>query len=251
MRIEFRSANIADAAQLEKYAESRLTESLIAVADRVQGVQVVLAVEAGGEPGDLNRAELTADLGERVIRVAGSADQMRSAIDLAIAKLKERVAAFPAPKSKSQDGAPVEVTIDRVGVEPESGRTVILLRADSGRILPIWIGPAEAVSIMSAMAGNRPERPQTHDLLLQAIQTLGASVVRVEVHGLVSGVFLGRLILRRDSQETVLDTRPSDGIALAVRARAPVLVAEDVLVEAALTVQETEIGPGPDGRTLN
>lgn len=249
MRIEFRSKKIADAAQLEKYAEARLSENLAAVADRVRGVQVMLAVEPGSEPGELNRAELTADLGESVIRVAGSADQMRSAIDLAVAKLKERVSQFAAPKS--QDSAPVEVTIDRVGVEPESGRTVILLRADGGRILPIWIGPAEAVSIMAAMAGNRPERPQTHDLLLQAIQTLGASVIRVEVHGLVSGVFLGRLVLRRDSQETVLDTRPSDGIAIAVRAGAPVLVAEDVLVEAALTVQETEIGTGPDGRTLN
>jgi len=245
MRVEFRSKNLADAAELEKYAESRLTKDLSAIADRCRGVHVLLAVE----PGELNRAELTADLAGGVIRVAGSADQMRSAIDLAIEKLKERAVELAArPRA---DGAPVEVIIDRVGVEPESGRTVVLLRADGGRILPIWIGPAEAVSIMSAMAGNRPERPQTHDLLLQAIQTLGASVVRVEVHGLVNGVFLGRLVLRKDTEETVLDTRPSDGIAIAVRAGAPVLVAEDVLVEAALTVQEAEAGISSDGRTLN
>jgi bifunctional DNase/RNase/ribosome-associated translation inhibitor RaiA len=249
MRIEFRSKNLADAAELEKYAESRLTKDLSAIAGSCRGVHVLLAVEPGGEPGELNRAELTADLAGGIIRVAGSADQMRSAIDLAIQKLKERAVELAArPRT---DGAPVEVIIDRVGVEPESGRTVVLLRADGGRILPIWIGPAEAVSIMSAMAGNRPERPQTHDLLLQAIQTLGASVVRVEVHGLVNGVFLGRLVLRKDTEETVLDTRPSDGIAIAVRAGAPVLVAEDVLVEAALTVQEAEAGISSDGRTLN
>ncbi len=109
---------------------------------------------------------------------------------------------------------------------------VVVLRAEDGRILPIYIGIAEAVAIHSALKNEVPPRPMTHDLLVEIIRRLDAKVERVIIDDLVDNTFYARIILKKNDQEIEIDARPSDSIALAVRLAVPVYVDEKVLDEA-------------------
>jgi hypothetical protein len=104
------------------------------------------------------------------------------------------------------------------------------------RVLPIWIGHAEATAILLALQGIEPPRPMTHDLLKSAIEAAGHTVTRVEVTRLEEGTFYAALVLRGEDREVAIDARPSDSIALAVRFGCPILVAEEVFAEAAVEV---------------
>ncbi len=101
--------------------------------------------------------------------------------------------------------------------------------------MPIWIGPFEADTITIELQDVEVARPLTHDLLKAAIEKLNAEVVRVAITELRDDTFYAEITLRVDGRELEIDSRPSDAIALAVRARVPVLVAEDVLEQAAIT----------------
>ncbi|RUM34281.1 MAG: bifunctional nuclease family protein [Archaeoglobus sp.] len=109
---------------------------------------------------------------------------------------------------------------------------VVVLRAEDGRILPIYIGISEAVAIHSALKNEIPPRPMTHDLLVEIIKRLGAKVEKVIIDDLVDNTFYARLILKRNDSEIEIDARPSDSIALAVRLGIPVYIDEKVLNEA-------------------
>jgi uncharacterized protein len=114
------------------------------------------------------------------------------------------------------------------------GEVVLMLRDRSGRRLPIHIGPFESMAIQSALEKVAPERPMTHDLLRNVLEKLGGSLERVVIDDLWQGTFYAKLHLTQKTAPTLeLDCRPSDAIALALRLRAPVFVAEHVLVEAA------------------
>ena len=106
---------------------------------------------------------------------------------------------------------------------------------DESRLLPIWIGLAEASAIYTKLEGKEALRPMTHDLLVTAIDTLGASVKSIMVHALEEWVFHGRIVLDVDGRELDLDSRHSDAIALALRADAPIFVAEDVMEGSAIS----------------
>ncbi len=94
----------------------------------------------------------------------------------------------------------------------------------------IYVGPAEGAAIARAMGGVKTPRPMTHDLLAAVIETFGAGIERLTVTKLEERVFFGELLLRIEGSEPVkLDCRPSDGMALAVAAEAPIYIAEDVL----------------------
>ncbi|MBQ9068417.1 MAG: bifunctional nuclease family protein [Eggerthellaceae bacterium] len=99
----------------------------------------------------------------------------------------------------------------------------------SCRVVPIWLGPSEATLLGMALEGTRPARPLTHDLMLDALTNLDASVDRVEVYDVQQQTFFARLILRAGDRIVTLDARPSDAVALAVRQDAPIFMAEEVL----------------------
>ncbi len=106
---------------------------------------------------------------------------------------------------------------------------------DESRLLPIWIGLPEASAIYTRLEGREAARPMTHDLLVSTIDTLGASVKSIMVHALEEWVFHGRIVLDVDGRELDVDSRPSDAIALALRADAPIFVANDVMEGSAIS----------------
>lgn len=117
------------------------------------------------------------------------------------------------------------ISFDMVGKQP----VVLLKTAEGERFLPIWIGHAEAGAILAKLQDNEPPRPMTHDLLTNLVQELDAEVVRITVTELREGTFYALITLRRAGAEIDVDSRPSDAIALAVRAAAPIFVADEVI----------------------
>ncbi|MCA9540193.1 MAG: bifunctional nuclease family protein [Myxococcales bacterium] len=124
-----------------------------------------------------------------------------------------------------------EFTVRGLAIDPKSGLPVLLLVDLGGRlVLPISIGSFEASAIMGRIEGRRPTRPMTHDLLRLVILRLGATMTGLDIRGIEGGIFLGNLHLRLpDGRTDVIDCRPSDGIALAVRFGVPIRVAASVL----------------------
>ena len=113
----------------------------------------------------------------------------------------------------------VEVTIDSVRVSLMSQhRIVVLKETDSTRFLPIWIGPFEADAITIQLQSVEVARPLTHDLLKSAIEQLGAEIVQVSITDLRNDTFYAEIALRVNGRQLAVDSRPSDAIALAVRA---------------------------------
>ena len=109
------------------------------------------------------------------------------------------------------------VSYDSVGRQP-----IVLLRTSDGRrVLPIWIGSGEANAILTKLKGSDPPRPMTHDLLQSLVDLVGASVLRVAVTELRDNTYYAMITLRINGEDVELDSRPSDAIALAVRADAP------------------------------
>jgi bifunctional DNase/RNase len=128
----------------------------------------------------------------------------------------------------------VEVVIDSIRVSLMSPQRIIILREmDSERFLPIWIGPFEADAITLSLQELEVTRPLTHDLLRNVLQVLGADVLRVNITELRDDVFYARIVISVNGRELEIDSRPSDALALAVRAHVPIFVAESVMEEAA------------------
>ncbi|HVK03135.1 MAG TPA: bifunctional nuclease family protein [Armatimonadaceae bacterium] len=113
-------------------------------------------------------------------------------------------------------------------------QTFVLLRDNRGRKAPIFIGPFETMAIQMALEGPSPERPMTHDLLKNVIDRLGGSVERITIDDLWQGTFYAKVtVQQQDGQYADIDARPSDAIALALRTRSPIYMAEQVIEDAA------------------
>ncbi len=135
----------------------------------------------------------------------------------------------------------VEVAIDSVRVSLVSQHRIVVLKEINGeRFLPIYIGPFEADAITIELQGVEVARPLTHDLLKRTIETLGARVVRVVVNDLQNDTFYARIFLDFEGEEIEIDSRPSDAIALAVRAKVALYVEEDVMERASI-VPEADV----------
>ena len=106
---------------------------------------------------------------------------------------------------------------------------VVLEDKERGKVLPIWIGPAEAQAIMMQLRGITPPRPMTHDLLGNVIGGLKAKVVRVIITELKGGTFYAHIMMEASDRRFSIDSRPSDAIALALRVRAPIFAPAKVL----------------------
>jgi hypothetical protein len=138
-----------------------------------------------------------------------------------------------------------EVTVASLGLDKASNTPVVILKEKDGdRVLPIWIGPGEASAIAMKLAGIQFSRPLTHDLLNTVVRGLGSELVRVLITKVVENTYYASLIFRRDGELISIDSRPSDSIALALRAEAPIFADEELLELTALEIEETEFEPG-------
>ena len=122
--------------------------------------------------------------------------------------------------------------------EKRQDQVIVLKEKDGERQIPIVIGYMEASSIKIKIAGMEVPRPMTHDLLADVIENLGASIERVLIDNLVHNTYFAKLEIKtKEGELKLIDARPSDSIAMAVRFKAPIFVAEDVLDKAAMNPQ--------------
>lgn len=129
----------------------------------------------------------------------------------------------------------VRMELSRIFIRELSDMQIIELSEVGGdRTFPIVIGLPEAFAIERRLKGTEVVRPQTHDLLASAIRSLGGRLTSIEIHDLAQGTFYANLHVEQDGREIVIDSRPSDAIALGVAEKVPIYVAEQVLVQAAL-----------------
>jgi len=126
----------------------------------------------------------------------------------------------------------IEVVVSRLGLDSSNQSYVLILQEKDGtRVLPIWIGQAEAHSIVVHMHAVKHERPFTHDLCKSLILQLGGAVRRVQVTRVENSTYYGELHIDRAGSIVHVDSRPSDAIAIAIRFEAPIFASESLLVE--------------------
>ena len=150
----------------------------------------------------------------------------------------------------------LEMTVDSIRVSPQNyQRVVILKERESDRYLPIWIGPAEADAIAVKLQDLSVPRPLTHDLLGTIINSLGGTIDHILVSDLQNDTFYAKITIRSNGESKEIDCRPSDAVALAVRAKVPIFANEEVMDKAGIHLdketgkplgQETAAG-GPPG----
>lgn len=139
--------------------------------------------------------------------------------------------------SGAGDDVPLTVLGVRVDL-PAQNHALLLLTPSGDRVVPVWVGAAEATAVALVLDDVTPPRPLTHDLLLAAVQALGGTVSCARLTGTEGEAVLGELVL---DDGTVLDARPSDAVAVALRAEAPVLAPPAVVEELGVPVEEPHV----------
>jgi bifunctional DNase/RNase len=130
------------------------------------------------------------------------------------------------------------VSFDMVGKQP-----IVLLKTLAGnRFLPIWIGHPEAAAILMRLQGAEPPRPATHDLFMKVVDDLGGEVSQVAITELRDNTFFAEITIQQGvAADTVLDSRPSDALAVAVRADAPIFAAEHIVTESGIEFEQDQM----------
>jgi len=129
--------------------------------------------------------------------------------------------------------AAVEMTVEQVTLDPVLGAPVVILREKGGhRSVPIWVGQVEAAAIVSELRSVPMSRPSSHDLMKELIFRLRGTVTHITVTDLRNGTFFAEVALTTPDGKVRVDSRPSDAIALALRARSPIFVEQDVVERA-------------------
>ena len=135
----------------------------------------------------------------------------------------------------------IELELVGVRVELPHNQPIVLLKERTGeRFLPIWIGAVEATSIAFALQGVATARPMTHDLMRDLLASLDVSVDRIVVTQLRERTFYAEIQMTQDGETIVVSSRPSDAIALAVRATVPIFADEEVLSEAGIEIEDDD-----------
>jgi bifunctional DNase/RNase len=138
----------------------------------------------------------------------------------------------------------IEVVVAHLGVDRTTNSPVVILQEKGGtRVLPIWIGPAEASAIAMKLQDVKAPRPLTHDLLQHILTGLGGSLRRVFITSVKENTYYAEMVIDRDDHVFQVDARPSDSIALALRLEAPIYTEETLLNQPSL---ETEDRHAPD-----
>jgi uncharacterized protein len=142
----------------------------------------------------------------------------------------------------------VEARVNGLILEHKTQQNVVILReAEGERILPIWIGPGEAQAIRRILSDEPFPRPLTHDLLVLIVEGLKARVSRVVIADLRENTFYATVLVQRDGEVLSIDARPSDAIAVALRAKAPIFVNEELLQEPPRPAEGEGGGEEPSG----
>jgi len=130
----------------------------------------------------------------------------------------------------------IEIILNKIKVDENRNEQIIVFKEKKGdRFLPVVIGIAEVNAIKLKLSGINPPRPLTHDLLLSVVQGLGGKLKYVVIDKLESNTFFAKLVIEKDGKEVWIDARPSDSVALALRAGAGIFAAEEILDQASLT----------------
>ncbi|CAN5589830.1 bifunctional nuclease family protein [soil metagenome] len=133
----------------------------------------------------------------------------------------------------------IEMTVAGIAVDAGSRNPIVLLRDGSQRRqLPIFISPEQARAINSVLEGETPTRPMTHDLLVNLLTAWDMTLQRVVIHALRDNTFYAVMTVGRGKKKKELDARPSDAISVALRVNAPIWVMEEVVVDAAMPVDQ-------------
>ena len=140
------------------------------------------------------------------------------------------------------NGTTLQVTIKGVYlIEKAPGPVpIVLLEDEAKRMMPIYIGISEAISINSALNHEIPPRPMTHDLFVSLITRLDSTIDDILIDELNEGVYYARMIVSMDGKRFELDARPSDCIAIALRCGAPIHIRDSVLSEAVMSKEELQ-----------
>ncbi|MBN2141666.1 MAG: bifunctional nuclease family protein [Desulfovibrionaceae bacterium] len=133
----------------------------------------------------------------------------------------------------------VEMKVFGLALDEKNQTPILILKdLEETRVLPIWIGAMEAMSISLALNKVAFPRPMTHDLMLSSLESLGGEVTAVEVTKIEQGTFFAEIVVRQGTEYKRIDSRPSDAIAIAIRAKAAVYVDRAVLDEAGVAPSE-------------
>ena len=139
----------------------------------------------------------------------------------------------------------IEVRVAHLGLDREHNAPVVILKErDGDRMLPIWIGLAEASAIAMELAGMKFTRPLTHDLLKQVIVGLGADLRKVIITQVKDNTYYAELHIYRGDAVVHIDARPSDSIAVALRLNAPIFTSDDLLGHHPIDLQDQPVDPG-------
>ena len=130
-----------------------------------------------------------------------------------------------------------EMQVMGIAIDTRTGSPIVVLQdKDNCRALPIWIGSAEASAIIRVIENIKVQRPMTHDLIINIIEDLGYELDRVEIHDVEKETFFSNIVLKnKKGEETMIDSRPSDAIALAIRVDAPIFVSPGVLADGSIS----------------
>jgi hypothetical protein len=135
----------------------------------------------------------------------------------------------------------IEMQVGGLGFDPRNLSPLVLLRDhEEMNFLPIWIGIFEAAAIAMELQNIKPPRPMTHDLLISFIESLGGELQRVVINDIKDGTFYAVIEVNKEKKLIKVDSRPSDAIALAVRAHIPIFVSEVVMMQAKLVNAEKD-----------
>lgn len=141
----------------------------------------------------------------------------------------------------------IEVRVAHLGLDRTTNTPVVILQEKEGeRVLPIWIGPAEASAIAMELAGVKFSRPLTHDLLKQVVVGLGADLRKVIITQVKDNTYFAELHIYRGDAVIQIDARPSDSIALALRLKSPIFTQETLLELTSVETGDGVIDKGPE-----
>lgn len=130
----------------------------------------------------------------------------------------------------------IEMKVMGIALDTRSGSPIVVLHdLDNKKALPIWIGSAEASAIIRKIEKLSVARPMTHDLVIEVVDKTGYEVDRVEINDVEEETYFATIFLSKGEEVIEIDSRPSDAIAIAMRAEAPIFVTENVLMDGAVS----------------
>lgn len=135
----------------------------------------------------------------------------------------------------------IVMKVSGIVLDPQSRTPILVLRdMDDRRALLIWIGPPEANSIMLVLENIKLSRPATHDLMTNTFKALKAELKSINIHDMKDSTFFAQLVLNSNGKEVLIDSRPSDAVALALRSEAPIYVSEQVMASSSIPIDQSK-----------